>query len=157
MSAATFTSLPTRINGVNITADWFNALQGAGANIEAFLGTLGYAGYTTFDLTNNESSPQNVTGLLIPGSTFRSFELDYDLYVNTTGAGATEIAERGKLVGVFKSVAGTWEVAPLGVVGNTGIVLSIVNSTGQVQYTTPNFTGTPGTLRLHYRYSTMGV
>lgn len=119
---------------------------------------------TDFTITNNQSSPANVTGLLFSGATYRSAEIDINFYINTTGAGATEYAARAKYFAVFKTVAGTWDISVMGVGGDieavssqpAGITITITAG-GQVQYKSTNVTGTPATSKMTFRASTIGV
>lgn len=151
----TFASIPTRNNSDTVDASWWNILQAAGAFIESLLGGAGYQGETAFTIANNQSSPANVTGLSFTGNTQRSFEVTYQVYRNTTGGGATELAESGKLLGVYSTVAGSWEMTQESV-GNSGVTFSITNA-GQVQYTSTNITGTAATSAMKFKFGTMGV
>lgn len=150
-----FSDIPNRENGQDVEYGWFDSLKQAGEAIEAFLG-LAYIGETSFTVANNQASPANVTGLVFAGASVRSFEVDYQIYRNTTGGGATELAERGKLLGVYSSVAASWEMTQAPVVGNAGVTLSIT-AAGQIQYTSTNITGTPGTSAMKFQARTMGV
>lgn len=151
----TFAGIVTRVNGTNVDANWWNILQLAGANLESWFGSQGFQGDTVFNVANNQVAAANVTGLIIDPTKIRSFELDIQVYRNTTGAGATEVAERMKIYGVFSTVAGTWEITQAGV-GNSGVTISITNA-GQIQYTSSNITGTAASSYLTYRYTTMGI
>lgn len=151
----TFTAIPQRNNGDEITADWFNILQAAGENLENIVGLSGQ----TFTLANNQSSPADLLLLSFAGSVFRSFEIKYNIYFNSTGSGATEVSEVGSFIGVYNTVAGTWVLTygPIG--GNpvpTGVLFSITNA-GQVQYTSPNFTGTLAEFKLSLSITTTAV
>lgn len=149
-----FSSIPDRANGQKISYSWFNALKTAGAAIETFLGT--FISETSFTIANNQSSAANVTGLSFSGASVRSFSVDYHVYRNTTGGGATELAESGVLTGVYSTVAAAWEMTPGPVVGNAGVTFSIT-AAGQVQYTSTNITGTSGTSVMKFKARTMGV
>jgi hypothetical protein len=156
MSTNTFSNYVQKQNGQNVDATWWNQLALAGINLESWFGLSGFSGETTFTIANNQSSPANVTGALFNGATQRSFELDYQVYINTTGSGATELSERGKIFGAYSTVAGTWEITVSGAVGSSGVTFSMTNA-GQLQYTSQNTTGTAASSSLHYTYRTMGV
>lgn len=110
---------------------------------------------TDFTIVNNQSSASNVTGLAFSGASVRSFETNYQVYRNTTSTGATELSERGKLTGVYSTVAGTWEMTQQAV-GNAGITFSIT-SAGQVQYTSTNITGTAASSDMKFYSTTIGL
>jgi hypothetical protein len=111
---------------------------------------------TAFTIVNNQAAPANVTGLAVSGATYRSFVVEYFIYRNTTGGGATELAESGVLVGVFKTVASTWEMQQAPVVGDSGVDLTIT-AAGQVQYVSSNITGTPASSLMKFKATTLGV
>lgn len=148
-----FSSVPIRTYGVT-NPSWWNSLRAAGIAIEAFLGT--FLGETSFTIANNQSAAANVTGLAFAGASIRSFVVDYQIYRNTTGGGATELAEAGILIGTYSTVAGTWEMQQAPVVGDAGVTLTIT-SAGQIQYTSSNMTGTPASSTMKFKYRTMGV
>ncbi len=139
------------------------AASNSATAILGFVGS-GYIIETSFTLANNQVAAADVTGCLFNPSIVRSFELDAQFYINTTGAGATEMSAREKYLGTYKTVSGTWDLAPMGSGGDfenvsnepCGITLSITNA-GQVQYTSTNVSGTPATSVMHFRASTMGV
>lgn len=148
-----FSSIPIR--GYTPTnPSWWNALRTAGILVESFLGT--FIGETSFTVANNQVAAANVTGLSFAGASVRSFVVDYEIYRNTTGGGATELAEAGMLVGVFSTVASTWEMIQAPVVGDAGVELSITAG-GQVQYTSSNITGTPASSYMKFKARTMTV
>lgn len=151
----TFTAIPTRQNGQEVDASWWNLIRLAGINLESVFGTSGYAGETAFTIANNQSSAADVTGLSFSGSAIRSFAIDYQIYRNTTGTGATELAESGTLMGVYSTVSGSWEMTQ-SQVGSAGVTFTITNA-GQVQYTSTNITGTAATSQMKFKYRTMGV
>lgn len=150
----TFATIPTRLNGQDVDAGWWNMLQAAGANIESFLGT--FSPETSFAIVNNQSSASNVTGLSFSGASVRSFIIDYHVYRNTTGTGATELAESGTLMGVYSTVAASWEMTQGPAAGSSGVTFTIT-AAGQVQYTSTNITGTAATSTMKFKYRAMGV
>lgn len=151
-----FASIPTRQNSDVVDATWWNYLQIAGAALEALVSGPGYFPITDFVIANNQSSPSNVTGLSFDGTVVRSFEVTYQLYRKTTSTGAMELAESGKLFGVYSTVAGTWEMSAGPAVGSAGVTFSITNA-GQVQYTSTNITGTASVSDMKFKASTMGL
>lgn len=149
-----FSETPVR-SVARVLPDWFNSLRSAGIAVENFLGAA-FMGETSFTIANNQSSPSDVTALVFDGSEVRSFEVDYQIYRNTTGGGATELAERGKLLAVYSSVAASWEMTQAPVVGSAGVTFTITTA-GQIQYTSTNITGTPDTSAMKFQARTMGV
>jgi hypothetical protein len=111
---------------------------------------------TTFPFTNNTTAG-NVTGLSFTGTQTRSVWIDYAVYVNTTGSGATELSETGFMLAAYKPVAGTWELTQGEAVGSTGVTFSINSSSGQVLYTSPNFSGTGNLFQIKFKARVMGV
>jgi len=148
-------------NGYVLTSD---SNQASGLKWGQSLANSNDLAETIFTITNNQSSAADVTGLLFSGSSTRSARLSVQFYINTTGAGATEMSARGEYLATYKSTAGTWDLAPLGVGGDiestsgmpAGITLTITSS-GQVQYTSTNVTGTPGTSKMTFKAETMSV
>lgn len=155
MSTNTFVNYIQKTNGNDVDATWWNQLALAGINLEGWLGLTGFAAETVFTIVNNEATPNGIGGLNFDGTKIRSFEIDYHIYRNTTGSGASEAAERGTLYGVFSTVAGTWEMTQFNV-GNSGVLFSIL-ANGQMEYTSTNMTGTPASSVMHYTYRTMGI
>lgn len=156
MAGETFTAIPVRENGLDIEAGWFNALRLAGITIaNAVLGAV-FIEETSFTVANNQVAAANVTGLVFSGATVRSAVVDYYVYRNTTGGGATELAEAGKMVLAYKTVAASWELALGPSVGDAGMLFS-VTAVGQVQYTSTNITGTAATSKMKFKATSMAV
>lgn len=136
----------------------------ASAVLAASFTGAGGIGETSFTIVNNQTSAANVTGLLFNPAAVRSAEIAVGFYRNTTGGGATEMSARMKYLATYKTVAGTWELAPLGGGGDfdetlgmpAGVTLSITSG-GQVQYVSSNFTGTAGTSKMTFSASTFAV
>lgn len=95
---------------------------------------------TSANVANNQVAAANITGLSFDTGTIRASIVEYSVYRVTTGSGATEAVEVGTMYLGYKSTAATWEIAVVGAAG-AGMTFSITN-TGQVQYTSTNFTGT---------------
>jgi hypothetical protein len=155
-----FTDIPNRNYG-NVDPSWWNSLKTAGAKLQAFIGGS-YLAETQFVIANNQSAAADITGLVFSGASVRSFEADLQIYRQTTGGSATELAARVKLIGVYKTVAASWEMSmqfagdEIDAFGPGGLLLSIT-AAGQVQYKSHNIAGTASVSKLKFRYSTMGV
>lgn len=115
----------------------------------------GAIGETQFNLVNNQSSPANITGLLFSTATVRAAFISYSIYRKTTGVGAMEAVESGEIYVAYKAVAGIWELVRSSN-GDAGVVITIANS-GQLQYTTTDYTGTASVSAIKFRASTIGV
>jgi len=155
-----FPDIPTRTYAP-VDPSWWNSLRDAGSTLAALFGAS-FLGETQFTVANNQSSAADITGLVFSGASVRSFEADLQIYRNTTGGGATELAARVKLIGTYKTVAASWEMMStfvgdeIDAFGPGGLLLTIT-AAGQVQYKSHNISGTPATSKLKFRYSTMGV
>ena len=143
----TFLQVPIRDYAV-VDPSWWNSLRAAGVLIEQWLGT--YIIETIFNIANNQASPADITGLSFDPTKIGGFTIDYRVYRQTTGGGATELAEQGQLVGAYSPVAGTWEMTQGPDVGDAGLTFSITNA-GQVQYTSTNITGTPSQSYIRFK------
>lgn len=94
---------------------------------------------TVVNIANNQSSPINVTNLMLSSATIRAGFVEYYVY-RTWNGGTQEVLETGELFLAYSDIAATWTVAQVGNgVGSTGTVFSITNA-GQVQYTSSNLT-----------------
>jgi hypothetical protein len=143
-----FSSIPTRLNGPSIMAEWFNALRTAGIAVESFLGTV--TGLTTFTIVNNQVAAANVTGLLFDGTTVKMAVVDYRIRRRTSGGGADERVQGGSFVALYKPTAATWSITPGPQSGDdAGVTFSITNA-GQVQYVSDNQSGTADESILKY-------
>lgn len=150
-----FSAIPIRTAADAFRTDWVNALRLAGISLETLAGAA-YISPTEFTIANNQSAAANVTGLLFAGASVRSFVVEYQVYRNTTGGGATELAETGFLKGTYSTVAASWEMANYDCVGDAGILFSITAG-GQVQYTSTNITGSAATSKMTFKALTMPV
>lgn len=150
-----FADVPVRANGPDILASWFNLLRGAGINLENVLGG-GFLTPTEFTVANNVSSFADVTGLSFDGTLYRSAKISFSIYRNTTGGGATELSETSEYLATYKTVSGSWEMSPIGEVGDAGLTFEITTA-GQVRYKSSNITGTPATSKLVFWATTTGV
>lgn len=141
---------------------WWNSLRTAGIKLQNMFGT-GYVSPTEFTIVNNQSSVADVTGLAFAGASVRSFEARVQIYRNSTGGGATELAAACTLRGVYKSTAGTWELTVHSTSGDMiedfgpGGILFSITAAGQVQYTSHNMSGTGATSKMTFKADVMGV
>lgn len=88
-------------------------------------------------LPNNISTPDNVSDLVFDPIQVRSFIVDYSIYREDSLQGKAQI---GQLRGVYNSRNGVWLISDDFAGENAGVEFSVTPS-GQVQYTTSNFTG----------------
>lgn len=119
----------------------------------------GSIGETKFNLNNNQLTPADITGLDFDATATLSATVTYLIYRNTTGAGATELVESGKLYPIYKSGSSVWTMTRAADNSDNdpvGVTLTIT-STGQVQYISTNITGTPDESYISFRASTIGV
>jgi hypothetical protein len=113
---------------------------------------------TSFTLANNQATPAIITGLIFNSTIVGLADIIYWIKRVTTGAGATELTEGGKIQATFDVGAGTWRIVQMPVgPDNSGIEFSIDSTSGQVKYTSSNLTGTPSVSKMDFKASTMGV
>jgi hypothetical protein len=93
---------------------------------------------SNFSIANNQSSVANITSLIIDGASYRGFIIEYTLYRKTD---TNETAQVGRLRGVYKTVANTWLMSDDYSGENAGVTFSITSS-GQLQYTSTDISGT---------------
>jgi hypothetical protein len=89
---------------------------------------------TSFSISNNQSSPANVTSFNFNNSNVRSFEAIVSVYVDAT----SDLFEAFTLRGIQKGAS--WEMSQVSVGDNSLVVFSIT-SAGQIQYTSGNYSG----------------
>lgn len=97
-------------------------------------GVTGDIAQTTFAPANNQSAAANVTGLAFANGSVRSAKVVYSIVINATAS----LYEAGELR-LIQQGAG-WQIAQTSV-GDDSLVVLSVTSAGQVQYTTPSYTG----------------
>lgn len=100
----------------------------------------------TFNPANNQSSAANITGLLFDPIQVRSFILDYSIYREDSLQAKAQV---GQIRGTYNSRNSTWFISDDYSGENSGIEFSILAS-GQLQYTSSNFTGTSHSCALKY-------
>lgn len=153
--ATTFASIPIRNNGEEIDDSWFNTLRAAGADLESYIGS--FIAETGFNIVNNQETPANITGLLFDALTQGAAFIDYEIYRNTTGGGATKRKEVGMLL-VSYTPGGSplWEITQPAFMGSAGVEFSITSG-GQVQYTSDNQSGTADVSRMRFKARAMNI
>lgn len=104
---------------------------------------------TSFSLTNNQSSPADVTGFLFNNSAVRAFEVLASVTIIATAS----TYESFKLYGIQKG--SSWEMSQSATGDISGVVFTITTA-GQVQYTSTNNSGfASGTIK--FRAITLSV
>lgn len=89
---------------------------------------------TTFAITNNQSTPANVTGFSFSNGTVFGFDALVVVYI----VADTSKYEVYKLLGIQKT--GGWDMSYITTGDSSGVVFTIT-SVGQIQYTSPNSSG----------------
>lgn len=89
---------------------------------------------TSFSAANNQGAAANVTGLLFANASVRSAEILLSVAVDAT----SDLFEQFKLYAIQKTAS--WEMSATTVGDASGFTFSITTS-GQVQYTSGNYTG----------------
>ena len=89
---------------------------------------------TSFSITNNQTTPADVTGLAFANGTVRSAEVEYSIFIDAD----TDSYESGVLRLVQK--ISSWDLSQATNGDNSQINFS-VTSAGQVQYTSADYTG----------------
>lgn len=90
---------------------------------------------TSFSIANNQIVAADVTGLAFNAGSVRSAVVEYAVY-RISDANPSGNAESGEVHLVYDDSSG-WLMGVGGIVGNSGVQLSITSS-GQVQYTSTN-------------------
>lgn len=88
----------------------------------------------SFSGSNNQSTPANVTGFAFANANVRSFKAFVDVQVDAT-ANLYEVVE---ILGIQKD--SDWEIS-LASAGDDSQVEFSITSTGQIQYTSGNYSG----------------
>lgn len=127
---------------VNGTINANNSLS-IGGGISSF-----FAG--SFSANNNVSSATNVTGLLFPSASVRSFLATLTINLSKSGGNLNEMVT---LEGIQRDSG--WSLFDTALGEDTGLVFTI-DSTGQVKYTSTNYTGwVSTTIRFEGHYYTI--
>jgi hypothetical protein len=98
------------------------------------LKSLGDISETSYSLSNNQITAHNIAGFYFDNAIVRSFEAEVSLNIQSD----FDLFEKISISGIQKSSG--WEIAIKSLGDTTGIVFSITNA-GQIQYTSPNFSG----------------
>jgi hypothetical protein len=93
---------------------------------------------TSFQIANNTLA--NVTGLIFNPSTYRSVKIEYSIYRKTDTLGSAK-AQVGQLRFVYNTQSQIWLMSDDYAGQDSGVVFSINNTTGQVQYSSSNILG----------------
>ncbi len=111
----------------------------------------------SFEIVNNQAGAADITGLRFDYRGVSQAAVDYLIQRVTTGGGAVELIETGTFRAVYRPTSNSWDLvqdADADQPDNSGVVLSIT-STGQVQYTSTNTTGTAHISKFYYRARTL--
>lgn len=136
-----FESIPIRVNSdtVPVDASWWNTIRAK--LIEAFAGLD--ASDEPLTIANNQSSYQNITGLVLDKDTYTVYGIRYTIYRKDDTP--TEVKEVGLIVATWKPVAEAWSFSRRTEHGEDalGIVdaLYIDPTTGQAQYKSNDMAG----------------
>lgn len=116
--------------------------------------SLGIEG--SFNLTNNQSSAADITGLKFNPRGVSQAVIEYCVQRVTTGSGAIEKIESGILIATYNPISEDWNLHAVNQNSpdDAGITFSIVSS-GQVRYTTSNEAGDPLFSRIFWRARTL--
>lgn len=135
----TFAAIPTRNNGDDVDAGWWNILQQAGQNLEQTAGGgSGSIAETQFTFANSQVAAANVTGLSFDHTVNKSFEATIAARLYTATA---ELYAIIKLFGRWQENAASWALTQEDHGDATGLTFSIT-AAGQVQYTSGTVSGT---------------
>lgn len=147
----TFTAVPVRINGPTqgpVVAAWWNILRSAGKRLEEIMGS-GATPETQQSITNNTSS-QNITGLIFSSATYVGFKALLSCYSNN---GTNERRHIVELTGWFNSKRGQWDMSVdengadctsgACTADPSGFTFTIHATTGQVIVDADNMSGSP--------------
>lgn len=98
------------------------------------VGSPGDIEETSFSLANNQTTPANVTGLAFANGVVRSFEALVSVQIDA----ASDLFEVFKLYGIRRGA--DWQMS-VESTGDDSLVAFTITSSGQVQYTSGNFSG----------------
>ena len=91
-------------------------------------------GSTGFSISNNQSSPANITGFVFSNAAVRSFEAIVSIEIDAD----SDLFEEIQILGIQKG--SDWDISIQSTGDDTLINLSITSS-GQMQYTSANYAG----------------
>lgn len=110
----------------------------------------------SFDIANNQAAAADVTGLKFDKRGVSQAIIEFLVQRVTTGAGAVELIESGILIVTYNPTSEDWNLQAVSAntPDNSGVDFTITSS-GQVQYTSSNETGTASISKLFYRSRTL--
>jgi hypothetical protein len=88
-------------------------------------------------VVNNQSTPADVTGIVLDTASFKGFKLAFNIYRTD---GASELSQTGTLHVAYKPIAGTFAVSEHFSGDDAGVTFS-VTAAGQLQYVSTDFAG----------------
>lgn len=108
-----------------------------------------------FTIVNNQASAADITGLKFNKAGTTGAFVEFLVQRVTTGGGAVELTEIGVFSVIYEPTSNSWTLTEINVNNpdNSGVTFSIT-STGQVQYTSTNETGTASISSLFWRART---
>lgn len=134
--------IPANFSASNYTAtssDIAGHLEGIDNSLSSQPGDIAH---TSFSLANNQSTFTNVTGISFANGTVRSAEIQYSIYIDATSS----LYESGKIMAVQRGA--DWVISQ-SLNGDNSLVLFNINSSGQLQYKSGNYSGyNSGTLKI---------
>lgn len=96
---------------------------------------------SNFTLVNNQVAAANVTGLLMDKTAYRGRVIEWQVYRKSTGSGALIRVQTGRCRVWHDDT--NWNLTQEAMSSvDAGVILDIVQSTGQVTYTSDSQTGT---------------
>lgn len=126
-----FTATNAVVTNTDTVEQGIGKLQG---QISALAPVLGDIQLTTFAGANNQTTPADVTAFAFNPAQVRSFKALVSVAVDAT----VDLYEAYELLAVYKN--GSWDLA-ISSTGDDSIVAFTITNAGQVQYTSPNYTG----------------
>jgi hypothetical protein len=107
------------------------------AQVDALIGagdSPGDLAEGSYSFSNSQVTPENITGFSFSNTIVRSFKAQVSVYVDAT----SDLYEVYEINGIQKG--SEWDISIKSSGDNIGILFNITNS-GQLQYTSPNFSG----------------
>lgn len=105
--------------------------------VDALVGAGGSAGdinEKSYTLSNSQVVPENITDFVFSNAVVRSFEAQVSIKIDAD----TDLYEEVIISGIQKG--SEWDIAIKSIGDATGVMFNMTNA-GQMQYTSPNFTG----------------
>jgi hypothetical protein len=114
---------------------------------------------TQFTIVNGQGAAADVTGLVFDSASVKMAIVDYRIYRNTTGAGATNIVCRGEMTFLWNEETSLWVKHDGPIYGDDPLIDFTVDTdtgVGQAQYTSDSITGTADASLMVFKARTMG-